>query len=100
MVSLRKAAVIIPPFLKKLHPELTQKEFLKLREKDHFLMMKTDVCEECYLTVSKEYERGFPYKLTEAKARPRTTTYMKSDTKSFEGSYFHGVTTLIPSNCK
>lgn len=43
------------------------KEFQNLRDKEHFLIMRADVCEECYLIVSKEYEGGFPYKLTEAK---------------------------------
>lgn len=28
-------------------------------------MMKAEVCEECYLQVSKKYEGGFPYKLTD-----------------------------------
>jgi len=68
-VSVRKGAIGVPAFIKRLHPGLTFKEFQVLREKDHFLMLKTDVCEECYLLVSKQFEGGFPYKLTEPKKR-------------------------------
>jgi len=62
-------------------------------------MMKTDVCEECYLLVSKEYEGGFPYKLTESKKRPITTGTVRStyNLRSFDNTYgrdviFHAIT--------
>jgi len=61
-------------------------------------MMKTEVCEECYLLVSKEYEGGFPYKLTESKKRPMTTGARSTyNLRSFDHSYGHDVTTMKPA---
>lgn len=85
-LSVRKATIGIPYFLRKLHPNMTFKEFQAIREEEHFLINQTKVCEECYLLVSKEFEGGFPYKLTEPKKRPATTANtFRKDNLSIHG---------------
>jgi hypothetical protein len=62
----------VPIFIKVFHPELTLKDYQILREKEHFLMQKTTVCDECFLIVSKKYQGGYPYPFSLPNHRPQT----------------------------
>jgi hypothetical protein len=70
-IQIKKALIGIPVFIKAFHPELNLKEYQILREKEHFLMQKTNVCDECFLVVSKKYQGGYPYRFTVQSAPPK-----------------------------
>lgn len=47
----------VPLFMTRLYPKLKLKNFLSLCQQDSFLSQKTQVCEDCFLKATQDYEK-------------------------------------------